>query len=84
MVRIALTSVALLASSALFAQTPTTSKPTKVADPDRQICKRYTETGSLAKQVKVCKSKREWDRDRDNINAGSVGSGACNSNAGAC
>ncbi|QAY77096.1 hypothetical protein [Sphingosinicella sp. BN140058] len=42
--------------------------PEKASDAgDRMICKRFTETGSLAKRYRTCKTKAEWERERDNL-----------------
>jgi len=51
---------------------------------DKMICKRFAETGSLIASKRVCKTKRDWERERDalrttnNINScanqGSTGS----------
>ena len=39
------------------------------SDPDRLICKRFAETGSLVKKRKVCYTARQWttlnDKERD-------------------
>jgi hypothetical protein len=49
----------------------------KAADrSDKVICKRFTKTGSLVDSVRVCKTKGEWQRDRDNLR-NSAASGAC-------
>ncbi|MES2422497.1 MAG: hypothetical protein V4595_14535 [Pseudomonadota bacterium] len=40
----------------------------KSADPgSKMICKKFLETGSLVKGYRVCKTKTEWQRDRDLI-----------------
>ena len=40
----------------------------KSADPGaKMICKRFTRTGSLVDGYRVCKTKTEWQRDRDLI-----------------
>jgi hypothetical protein len=72
-----------VASSALAAPREDVEK---AADSrDKVICKRYTETGSLAKITKTCKTKRDWDADRDAARASlSPGSCASNNNGGAC
>lgn len=49
----------------------------KAADrADKMVCKRFTKTGSLVDSVRVCKTKSEWQRDRDNLR-NSAASGAC-------
>jgi hypothetical protein len=49
--------------------------PTRVADagekaaddPNKVICKKFLETGSLVKSTRVCKTKIEWQRGRDDV-----------------
>lgn len=52
----------------------------RASDPqDKMICKRFVETGSLVKGTRVCKTKREWERERENVRATtSPQSGSCN------
>lgn len=38
----------------------------------KMVCKRFNETGSLVRTYKTCKTKAEWQRERDNIRSGSV------------
>ncbi len=33
--------------------------------PDKIVCKRFVETGSLVKSHKECKTRRDWQRERD-------------------
>lgn len=43
-------------------------EPEKSADSaEKMICKRFPETGSLVKTYRICKTKREWERGRDNV-----------------
>jgi hypothetical protein len=59
-------SVALIAGSASAA--PPKSDVERVADAgDKMICKRFVRTGSLADSYRTCKTKHEWDRERDNV-----------------
>lgn len=40
----------------------------KTADPgSKMICKKFLETGSLVRGHRVCKTKADWQRDRDLI-----------------
>ena len=56
------------------------------ADPrDKMICKRFVETGSLIAGYRTCKTKAEWDRERDNIrNLNSTDSCRARADGGAC
>lgn len=85
--------IILIASALLVAQAPATqgaraSDATEhAADPqDKVICKRFEETGSLVGNYRVCKTKREWERGRDNIRAGGPGVDSCGAraNGGPC
>lgn len=42
--------------------------PEKAADArDKIICKRFVRTGSLADSYRTCKTKWEWERERENV-----------------
>ena len=52
----------LFAAPALAAD----SNKSQVTDPmDKVVCKRFTETGSLAKNYRTCKTRRQWQIERD-------------------
>ena len=43
------------------------SETEHAGDPqDKMICKKFIRTGSLVDGYRTCKTKREWDRDREN------------------
>jgi hypothetical protein len=85
-----LAAAVLVLTSATVAIAAEPAKPDereKSADsPDKRICKRFTETGSLVKGYRTCKTKREWERERDAARsvASSVNSCANQGSAGAC
>jgi hypothetical protein len=57
---------ALIAGAAFAA--PPKSDVERVADAGtKMICKRFARTGSLADSYRTCKTKSEWDRERDNV-----------------
>ena len=63
---------ALLAVTALAAAGPASAGPparsSNAADPaEKMICKRFVRTGSLVDGYKTCKTKREWDREHENL-----------------
>lgn len=65
-----LAAVALLLNGvAAVAATPVSPDDhEKSADSDTKlICKRFTETGSLVRGYRTCKTKREWQRERDSL-----------------
>lgn len=37
------------------------------APKDKVICKRFTRIGSLVDSYRTCKTKSEWDRERENL-----------------
>jgi hypothetical protein len=67
------------ALSVTAAAAPTVQdKAEKSSDPqDKIICKRFVETGSLVKAQRTCKSKRDWERERDAIRTLGNPSGSC-------
>ena len=83
-----LAAVLLVSAVPVAAQTAKRSADAaeRSADPqDRMICTRFVETGSLVKGYKSCKTKREWERERDAINTQRAFSGSCNSaESGTC
>lgn len=61
-----------LAMTLLAAQSPVVPRDAveNSADPlDKVICKRFADTGSLVAAHRECKTKREWERDRENMRA---------------
>jgi hypothetical protein len=79
--------MALLAADTPSQVGNTTAAAVPAADPqEKMICKRFVETGSLVQGVRVCKTAREWQRDRDNIRAGGPGVDSCRdrANGGQC
>jgi hypothetical protein len=43
-------------------------KPSNSAAPkEKMICKRFIRVGSLVDGYKTCKTKKEWDREHDNL-----------------
>jgi hypothetical protein len=83
--RLLVSAAAMLAmtSTAVAATREKSAKPAN--DPDKVICKRFVETGSLVKGTRTCKTRREWDREHENIRASIQGGGSCASGeSGAC
>ena len=82
---------AVAAATAAYADpaaspTPTNSALAKSADPrDRIICRSSTEIGTLARIVRTCKTRREWDADAAAIRAAGTSSQTCrNAETGQC
>jgi hypothetical protein len=47
--------------------------PERAADArDKMICKRFVRTGSLVDGYRTCKTKWEWERERENLRQQSV------------
>ncbi len=86
-VALALFGVAL---SAAYATPPAadSSGPRKarVEPPDRIICRRFIRTGSLVDSYRTCKTRAEWDRERQAIRSISNSSSSCRliGDGGAC
>ena len=62
--------IALLLATTTIAHAapPPQDAPERAADPrDKVICKRFAETGSLVRSNRICKTKADWQRDRDNL-----------------
>ena len=53
---------------------------------EKVVCKRFSETGSLVRTYKTCKTNAEWQRERDNIRQNQGVSNSCRmlANGGAC
>jgi hypothetical protein len=41
-------------------------------NPDKIVCKRFVRIGSLVDSYRTCKTKGEWQRERDNIRQSSI------------
>jgi hypothetical protein len=42
--------------------------PERLADArDKIVCKSFVRTGSLADRYRTCKTRSEWDRERENV-----------------
>lgn len=55
----------------------------KSADPaSKMICKRFVRTGSLVDGYRVCKTKIEWQRDRDLLRQQTTGTACHNTGMG--
>lgn len=53
-------------AQAMAGSSPHSPEPA-AAPPEKVICKRFTETGSLVIGYTTCKTKREWERERNNL-----------------
>jgi hypothetical protein len=64
-------SLALVSALALLAAGPAAGEPARnssaAAPGDKMICKRFTRIGSLVDSYKTCKTKKEWDREHENL-----------------
>ena len=60
----------VLATNTAVAMQAGPDRPEKTADTaDKIVCKRFVETGSLVKSYRTCKTKGEWQRERDGLRA---------------
>jgi hypothetical protein len=71
--------VAVPAAVTVAAEPAATKQPKAKNDPNRPICRRMEESGSLARTRRVCMTKAEWDRlaerSRNDSMAGSMTGG---------
>ena len=66
---IALGAACVLAASTAAQSAPRPADaPEQAADPDQKVvCKTFTRIGTLAGRYRTCKTKGEWQRERDNL-----------------
>lgn len=79
--------IALAAASVLAASTAAESAPRRADSPEQPsdpnekiVCKSFTRIGSLADRYRTCKTKAEWQRERDNLRQVNI-SDSCRSRA---
>jgi hypothetical protein len=66
---VALAVAGLLTASAAAESAPRPGDPPEQpADPNEKVvCKTFTRIGTLASRYRTCKTKGEWQRERDNL-----------------
>jgi hypothetical protein len=73
------------ASAAQSAPRPNADAPeTAAGNPDKVVCKRFLKTGSLVDSYRTCKTKKEWQRERENVNQINWSSPCKSANSGNC
>lgn len=79
---IALAAACILAASTAAGAAPQPADaPEQPADPNEKIvCKTFTRIGTLASRYRTCKTKGEWQRERDNLRQVNI-SDSCRSRA---
>jgi hypothetical protein len=79
---IALAAVGVMAVSAVAEAAPRRADSIEQpSDPgDKIVCKRFVRIGSLVDAYRTCKTKAEWQRERDNIRQVNI-SDSCRSRA---
>lgn len=73
----------LVLSAPAAAERPKRDAPEQTTDSrDKVICKRFADTGSLVSSKRICKTKADWQRERDALrevgrstSCGNVGNG---------
>jgi hypothetical protein len=55
---------ALVSASPLFAS-PAPRRAAQNADPEKVVCQRIVDTGSLVRGARVCKTRRDWRLEHD-------------------
>ncbi|HEX8240086.1 MAG TPA: hypothetical protein VF574_10150 [Allosphingosinicella sp.] len=75
----------LSATAAQSAPARGADAPEKAAgNPDKVVCKRFTRIGSLVDGYRTCKTKREWERERDNVRTVNWSSPCKSAESGSC
>jgi hypothetical protein len=57
---------------------------TAAGNPDKIVCKRFLKTGSLVDGYRTCKTKKEWERERDNVKQINWSSPCRSAESGSC
>jgi hypothetical protein len=71
--------IALASAATAGAAAPRSDSPERAAGArDKVVCKRFVKTGSLVDGYRTCKTKWEWERERENVRQFGV-SDACRS-----
>lgn len=84
--------VAILFVCAVIGASPAQSAPRRGADapetaagnPDKVVCKRFAQIGSLVASYRTCKTKREWERERENVRTVNYSTPCKSANSGNC
>ncbi len=72
----------ILGLAAMLAQAPAPQPNAgeKAADPgSKMICKKFLETGSLVRGHRECKTKADWERERDALRQSQGSTTGCSS-----
>ncbi|MEA3051751.1 MAG: hypothetical protein QOG72_654 [Sphingomonadales bacterium] len=73
------------ASAAQSAPARGVNAPERAAgNPDKIVCKRFVRVGSLVDGYRTCKTKREWERERDNLRTINWSSPCNSAESGSC
>jgi hypothetical protein len=84
-VTIAFACALLSATAAQSAPRRAADAPEKAADDrDKVVCKRFVKTGSLADSYRTCKTKWEWERERENVRQINWASPCRSAESGSC
>ena len=76
---------ALVTASAAQAAPRGADAPEKAAgNPDKIVCKRFVRIGSLVDGYRTCKTKKEWERERDNVRQINWSSPCKSAESGSC
>lgn len=82
---IALGAACVLAASTAAQSAPQPADaPEQPADPNEKIvCKTFTRIGTLAGRYRTCKTKGEWQRERDNLRQVNISDSCASRGSGA-
>jgi hypothetical protein len=74
----------VVASAAQAAPRGVDSPERAAGNPDKIVCKRFARTGSLADSYRTCKTKAEWERERENLRQINWSSACKSAESGSC
>lgn len=80
---VAAVTMVITAASALAAPARPDAPEKAAGDRNTVVCKRFVETGSLVRGYRTCKTKGEWERERDNLRTLGVANGCRDRSNGA-
>jgi hypothetical protein len=84
-ITLAFACVLVSAAAAQSAPRAAADAPEKAAGPgDKIVCKRFVKTGSLTDSYRTCKTKAEWERERDNLRQINWSSPCKSAESGSC
>jgi hypothetical protein len=82
MLRIAAAMLSFTITAAIAAPNKSETAEKTADSGDKMVCKRFIKTGSLVDGYRECKTKREWERERNTLRAPSSEINSCRNSGG--